>query len=246
MDELERLDQRAVELLTELADNPNGEGARQFDSLLYEFVWRYLRAKGDQIPARVAAYTGIDATAAPQPQPGELAEVAHEATIVALRRVREKAGVFDPARGKPTLWVIGAAEYAYVEVAKAIAKARRSEHLAFRDPADLLEIPDSSPSTEEHVISKLSSEQALAHAAEALSEREFAAVRLVDTLGLSYAEAAERMFGDASADRVVDGLLSRGRRRLALAWQGRQRSVSGSAMGKVSGDGADNTGEENV
>jgi DNA-directed RNA polymerase specialized sigma24 family protein len=246
MDDLERLDQRALELLHELASNPDGDCARQFDSLLYEFVWRYLRAKGEEIPARVAAYMGAEGTAAPQPQPAELAEVAHEATVIALHRVRAKAARFDAARGKPTLWVIGAAEYAYVEVAKAIATARRSPRLAFHDPADLVGIPDSSPSTEEHVISKVSNEQALSEAAEALSEREFAALRLVDTLELTYSEAAERMFGDATMDRVVEGLLRRGRRRLAAAWQGREPSVSGSGTGKVTARDADNGGEEHV
>lgn len=246
MDYLEHLDQRALDLLGQLAESPEGDIERQFDALLYEFVWRYLRAKGEEITARVARYTGATSAVAPQPQPSELAEVAHEATIIALRRVRERAARFDSTRGKPTLWVIGAAEYAYVEVAKAIVGARRSPQLVFHDPGDLLHIPDSSPSTEEHVISKLSNEQALHEAAKALSEREFIALRLVDTLEFTYAEAAERMFGEASMARAVEGLLRRGRRKLAAAWQDRPPSVSGSSTGKVTGLDADDLGEEHV
>jgi DNA-directed RNA polymerase specialized sigma24 family protein len=251
MDELERLDERALGLLLRLASNPEDPCGREFDALLYEFVWRYLRAKGEDIATRVAVYTGSSGPAAPALQPGELAEVAHDATILALRRVRDNAARFDPGRGKTTLWVIGAAEYAYVEVAKAIAHARRSPSLVFEDPNDLPHIPDSSPSTEEHVVGKVANEQALSEAVSVLSEREFAALRLVDTLELTYAEAAERMFGDAGMDRVVEGLLTRGRRRLAAAWEGRQPSVSGGSSksrgaGKVPGRSADNVGEEHV
>jgi DNA-directed RNA polymerase specialized sigma24 family protein len=246
MDHPKHLDEPARELLAALAERPDEDLARRFDALLYEYVWRYLRARSETIASRVARYTSNPGIHAPRLQAGELAEVAHEATTIALRRVRQKAGEFDPARGGPVSWVIGAAEYAYVEVAKAIAAARRSSRLSFQDPQDLLDVPDWSPSTEEHVISKLSSEQALREAAEVLSDHEFAALRLVDTLKFTYAEAAEVMFGEANMERTVEGLLRRGRRRLAAVWQEHKPSVSGSPTGKVSRQGVENSGKEHV
>jgi DNA-directed RNA polymerase specialized sigma24 family protein len=246
MDELEDLDQRACELLQRLADEPEVEYAREFDRLLYEFVWRYLRGNAERIAVRVASYAGADRLAAPELLPAELAEVAHDATTIALRRVREKAARFDCTRGTPTGWVIGAAEYAYVEVAKKIVEARRSPYLAFHDPQDLIEISDFAPSTEEHIVAQISSEQALEEAAAALSEHEFAALRLVVTLKFSYSEAAEVIFGDAHMARAVDGLLTRGRKKLAAAWSDRKLSSGASPRSKVSTDGAENQGSEHV
>jgi DNA-directed RNA polymerase specialized sigma24 family protein len=155
--------------------------------------------------------------------------VAHEATKIALRRVREKAAGFDPARGTPTMWVIGNAEYAYIEVAKTIVAARRSDRLRFVAPEDLFEEPDGNPTTEEHVFRHLENEEALEDAASHISEKEFVAVRLVLTAGYSYAEAAEVIFGDATMTRQVDGLLTRGKRKLAVAWIDRKPSPRGAA-----------------
>lgn len=246
MNELQDLDERACELLRRLADEPDAESAREFDALLYEFLWLYLRGAATRIAARVAGYAGVDGVAAPELLPAELAEVAHDATTIALRRVREKAARFDSTRGTPTGWVIGAAEYAYVEVAKSLVEARRSPHLAFHDPQDFVDISDPAPSTEEHIVARVSSEQALEEAAETLSEHEFAALRLVVTLKFSYSEAAEMIFGDANMARAVDGLLTRGRKKLAAAWRDREPSSRASQESKVLTGGADNQGSEHA
>jgi DNA-directed RNA polymerase specialized sigma24 family protein len=246
MSELQRLDDEAGELLTQIATDPGGECARRFDTLLYAFVFGYLRANADRIAARVAGRAGVSGTAAPAVLAEELSEVAHDATTIALRRVREKAARFNPRRGTPTGWVIGAAEFAFVEVAKSVVAARRSQRLAFYDPQDLEFLAGYAPSTEEHVLAKVSSEQALEEAAEVLSEREWTAIRLVNTLHLSHAEAAEAIFGDGGMARSVDGLLTRGRSKLAAAWRERRAAPGAGAAGKVSGDGAEDTGGENA
>jgi DNA-directed RNA polymerase specialized sigma24 family protein len=246
MSELQRLDEEAGELLAQIADDPEGECARRFDTLLYRFVFGYLRANTNRIATRVAARVGVGGVAAPALLAEELSEVAHDATTIALRRVREKAVRFDPRRGTPTNWVIGAAEFAFVEVAKSVVAARRSPRLAFHDPEDLAVLADCAPSTEEHVLAKVSSEQALEEAVEVLSEREWAAIRLVDTLQLSHAEAAGVIFGDAAMARSVEGLLTRGRPKLAAAWSERRAAFGMRATGKVSGEDAENTGGENV
>lgn len=227
MDPIEELDRRGRALLATLAADPDDEDcARLFDDLYYKAVWTYLKANHDKLPARVARYLKVEGVVAPDVLPEEVEEVAHEATKIALRRVREKAARFDPARGTPTMWVIGSSEYAYIEVAKAIVKARRSDTLVFVDPNDLLEEPDAM-STDEHVFRHLSDEDALEDAANHVSEKEFAALRLVVTAGYSYEEAATVIFGDASMTRQVDGLLTRGKRKLAEAWIDRSPAPRG-------------------
>lgn len=221
----EELDRQGRALLARLADKPDDEeAARLFDRLYYEIVWRYLRANHEVLATRVARYLGLPGSVAPQVLLKEVDEVAHDATATALRRVRHNAWKFDPAKGSPTRWVIGNAEYAYIEVAKAVVKARRSDSLEFVDPMDLLDTPDLNPTTEEHVLRQLEDAEALADAAAHVSEKEFAALRLRATAGYSRGEAAEKIFGDATMKKQVDGLVERGARKLARAWSDRRPS----------------------
>lgn len=165
MDPIEELNRHGRALLAELADDPDSDCWRQFDALFYPAVWRYLRTSHHQLSARVARYLKIDGAVAPDVLPTEVDEVAHEATKVALRRVRQNAERFDPNRGTPAMWVIGAAEFAYVELAKSIVAARRSDSLQFLPPEDLLDVEDPNPTTEEHVIRHLWDGETLADAA---------------------------------------------------------------------------------
>jgi hypothetical protein len=126
MDETEELDRRGAALLADLAKNPIDECRRQFDALYYELVWRYLRTSNKTLGARVANYLKADGVVAPEVPEEDVADLAHEATLIALRRVREKAWKFEPSRGTATGWVIGAAEFAWVEVARTIVTARKA------------------------------------------------------------------------------------------------------------------------
>jgi DNA-directed RNA polymerase specialized sigma24 family protein len=145
--------------------------------------------------------------------------------------VRQNAWKFDATKGSPTLWVIGNAEFAYIEVAKAVVSARRSETLAFLDPLDpnndINNELDRNPTTEEHVLRHLEDADALDDAARHVSEKEFLALRLRATAGYSRGEAAERIFGDAMMKKQVDGLVERGARKLAKAWAHRKPSPRG-------------------
>jgi DNA-directed RNA polymerase specialized sigma24 family protein len=244
VDGIEDLDRRGRELLDELAANPDSDCWRQFDALFYPTVWRYLRAKHAILGARVARYLKVDGVVAPEVLPEEVDEVAHEATKVALHRVRKNAARFDPQRGTPTMWVIGNSEWAWIDVAKAIAAARRSDRLRFVAPEDLLDEPDQNPTTEEHVLRHLEDAEALEDAARHVSEKEFAALRLVLTAGYSYAEAARVIFGDETMTKQVDGLLTRGKRKLAEAWADRRPSHNGSSGSKLGGRTDDKEGSD--
>jgi DNA-directed RNA polymerase specialized sigma24 family protein len=227
MDGLEELNERGAKLLAQLALDPDGECRGLFDGLYYPIVFRYLRLNHRTLVARVSRYLKVDGVVAPEVLSEEVGEVAHDATLIALRRVRQSAARFDPARGPATGWVIHAAEFAWVEVAKAIVGARRSAELLFVAPEDLLGVADPSPTTEEHVLRHLEDAEALAEAAGHLTEREWAAVRLVVTGGYSYAEAAKVISGDETKTKQVDGLLLRGKAKLAEAWESRRTSPSG-------------------
>ena len=233
MDGIEAVDRRGRALLAELARDPDSECWKDFYDLFYEVVWKYLRANHTVLPSRVARFLRVDAVLASKVLEEEVDEVAHEATEIALRRVCDAAARFDLVNGSPTKWVIGSAHYAYVEVAKAIVLARRSEHLVFMDPQDLLYVHDPNPSTEEHVLQHLENLEALEDAASHVSQREFAALRLVITLGFSYQEAADLLFGDTTKTRKVDGLLTRGKPRLAEAWVDRRPSRRGASGSNV-------------
>lgn len=220
----QELEKRGQELLAAFQEDQSVEAAAQFDALYYEAVWRRLRESHAGLGARVATYLGLDGVVAPQVLPSEVDEVAHDATGVALRRVRNKAAGFDSKRGALGQWIIGASEFAYIEAAKTIVKSRRSNALEFVDPASLLEISDDSATTEEHVMLHLDHSAALAQVASHVSEKEFTALRLRLTAGYSRAEAAVVIFGDESMKKQVDGLVERGKRKLAKAWADRDPS----------------------
>lgn len=100
MNGLQELDRRGRELLTELAVDPDSESGKLFDALFYPPVSRYLRANHAALAPRVARYLSVDGVA-PDIQRDEIAEVAHEATLIALRRVRQNAATFDPDAAPP-------------------------------------------------------------------------------------------------------------------------------------------------
>jgi len=244
MDGMDELDLRGRALLARLVDEPDNEKcATQFNELYYEIVWRYLRAKHGVLGTRVARYLGLPGAVAPQILAQEVDDVAHDTTAKALTRVRENATKFDAAKGTPTQWVLGAAEFAYIEVAKAVVKRRRSERLEFVDPLDLLDEPDSNSTTEEHVLRQLEDAEALADAARHVSEKEFLALRLRATAGYSRGEAAEAIFGDAEMKKQVDGLVERGARKLAQAWEDRRPSPRVPGRINLQGRADDREGE---
>jgi DNA-directed RNA polymerase specialized sigma24 family protein len=103
---------------------------------------------------------------------------------------------------------------------------------------------DPSPSTEELVISKISTEQLLLEAARILSEREWEALRLVVTERYSYAEAAEAIFGSPAFTKQVDGLLTRAKRKLNEAWAHLRPGTGACESSKVQDDGAEKEGSD--
>jgi len=223
VDALEELNRRGTALLAELAANPESECWRQFDALFYEIIWRWIRANHATMAARVARYLQVEWIGGVDILPEEVDEVAHEATKVALQRVRKNAARFNPNRGTPVQWVIGAAAYAYVDEARKVLKARQPDK--FVALGDLDEPPDPTPTPEERVLRGMEDTAALDDAARHLTEKEFTAIRLVVTAGYSYAEVARMIFGDENMTKQVDGLLTRAKAKLTEAWANRKQQA---------------------
>jgi DNA-directed RNA polymerase specialized sigma24 family protein len=242
MNPIDELNRNGRAILARLAHDPDPACEQQFDALFYFPVWRHLVDSSGVLGTRVARYLGMDSALVPPLPPREVESVAHDATRTGLRRVREHAEKFDPARGAPLMWVIGAAEFAFVEISRDIFKLLARQELL--PPAEMAALGGLAPSTEEHVIRYLSDVEAFAEAAACLSEQEFVALSMVATAGYSYAEVAERLFGDPTLTKRVDGLLSRGKRKLAAAWEARRPARSGAAGTKVSPPADDRKGSD--
>ncbi|HEX3323950.1 MAG TPA: hypothetical protein VHR65_02260, partial [Solirubrobacterales bacterium] len=162
----EKRDDLGAALLAELSRNPDSTLVREFHSLFYEFIWKRLWRDQDRLSERVRRHLNASGPTTPRLRAEEIGEVAHDATTRALRRVCEGAAKFDPARGTATHWVIGASEFAFVEVAKEAVAARQPQGVEFSHPEALEGVADPAPSTEELVISRISTEQLLREAAE--------------------------------------------------------------------------------
>lgn len=231
-------------LLAELARDPASSCANEFQALFYEFIWRRLRNHQDRLARRVARYLDTDGPVAPRLQEQEIDEVAHDATARALRRVCQNASAFDPKRGTATNWVIGASEFAFIEVAKEAVRARNPEGIGFASNDALDSLIDPSPGTEEIVLAEMSSGQVLREAAEILSEREWQALRLVITERYTHAEVAMIIFGTPTFTKQVDGLLTRGKKKLREAWAERRPDSRAAGASNVSPETDDMEGSD--
>lgn len=240
----EKRDDLGAALLAQLAQNPGSSLATEFHALFYEFIWKRLWRDRDRLSDRVRRHLGAAGPTAPALPPEEVGEVAHDATTRALRRVCDNAWKFDPNRGTATHWVIGASEFAFIEVAKEVAAARRPRGVQFDPPELLEEVIDPTPGTEEVVITQISTEEILSEAANLLSEREWDALRLVVTERYSYAEAAELIFGSPGFTKEIDGLLTRAKRKLNEAWPHLRPGSGENENTKVGDDVADKEGSD--
>lgn len=212
---------RATALLLAVAAGVSG-AAREYDTLLYPLVFAAVKQRGRVLAVEAARLTGTDALSVPSVPDSDLEWVANDVAVHALERARARAHRFDPARGDGATWALRAASFSYVDVVRATYGARRrmtvvptqddalasaiDQHQVASDPADLVE-----------------QRAALDAALAALTADERFVMLATTHYGMSYAETAQILFGDASHVRRVDRLRQSARRSLRAAeeaWRG--------------------------
>lgn len=117
------LEERAAALLRRQSEGDQAL-ASEFDALLYPVVLGYVKQRNRSLGETIARRTG-GVNPAPIVEAQDLDEVAHETTLLALRRARASAGRFDATLGSAVSWVLRAAAFAYLEVARKYARDRR-------------------------------------------------------------------------------------------------------------------------
>lgn len=204
---------RALALLNAVGREPTPTAVHAFDEFYYPLVVSFVRKRHRAIGLEVAAKTGATGSAAPLLSLRHVEEAAHVTALVALRRARASARGFDPALGSPTSWVLRAASFAYVEVAKRLA--RDDERLG--DPDTEAEAQPAPPDISDPAV-LVEQHAQLDDLFLVLGDDERRVVVLVLRYSYSYAEVAAVLFGDATATKRVDRLLQSARKKLAIRW----------------------------
>jgi hypothetical protein len=239
----EELDRYGARLLAEMASDPECPACQEFARVFYPVVWGYLRANHSRIGTIVGGFAGSAKSAAPQLLPEEVDQVAHDATERAIRRLRRNAAQFDAAEGPATKWILGAAGFTFVEVAKKTVAARtRGPELVLEDPTGVEERIDGHEALQEDFLRRVINQETYREVAALLNENEWTALRLQVLMDMSCAAIARAMFDDQTKTRKVEGLLERGKKKLAEEWRDRRPS-----QGKVTTtnvrSGTDDKGE---
>jgi DNA-directed RNA polymerase specialized sigma24 family protein len=209
--------QRALALLNAVAREPSPTAVRVFDEFFYPLVVAYVRKRHRMLGLEVAARSGNGGSAAPLLSRHQIDEAAHVTALTALRRARASARRFDPERGSPVAWVLRAAGFAYVEVAKAMAQDER--RLMTQAEADAeADIGQPAPAAMSDPAEAVAGQDLIDQVFLVLADDERAVAILRLRYDSTYAEIAEALFGDASATKRVDHLLYSARRKLATRW----------------------------
>lgn len=194
------------QLMATVAAAPDSPAAQKFDELFYPHVLRYARKRNHALGVEAARLLGQEGNIAPRLSPQQLDEAAHLTATKALESARRSAKKFDPSKGTALAWVLRAAAFAYVDVARLLAGSdRRFQDVATSD-ADLERLlhrdrdsEDPSEVAENHDI--------LARYFSLLTDEERLVVLAREKFNLSYVEIAEIVFKDASAAKRVDKML---------------------------------------
>lgn len=213
---------RATELLLRVAAGDMG-AAHDYDDLLYLFLFRALKDRGNRAAAGARRLVGAD-LALPPVRPEDVDEVAHDATVAGLAKARKASSRFDAGRGDGATWALNASLMAFVDVVRQRYGPRRDTTTTPVDPAELAS--DTQAVGSQHDPQRLvEARQALTSALEELTDEERFVVLGRFQSGLSYEEIAAYMWGNPSAVRRVDRLLQSARRRLRESeerWRGEE------------------------
>ena len=192
------------------------DAAREYDTLLYPLVYAAAKQRGRVLASQAARLTGTDGISVPVVPACDVDLIANDVAVHALEHARAAARRFDPARGDGVTWALRVAAFSYVDVVRATYGTRRALTIVPSDDEELAAAVDTGGSAPDPAV-VVEQRAALDAALAALTRDERFVVLATMHYGLSYAETAEQLFGDAGQVRHVDRLRQSARRSLAEA-----------------------------
>lgn len=208
---------RASMLLRAIAAGVPG-AADDYDTLLYPLIYAAVKKRGRLLASQAARLTGTDAMPLPTVPVCDLDLIANDVAVQALERARATAQRFDPARGDGLMWAFRAASFSYVDVVRATYGTRRALVMVPTEDEQLTQAADGAGCAPDPAV-VIEQRAALDAALATLTDAERFVVLATMHYGLSYAETAQLLFGDAGLARRVDRLRQSARRALAKADQ---------------------------
>lgn len=201
----------ALALMNAVARDSTAAAVQAFDEFFYPLVVNYIAEQHDTIGFEVASWMGASGSACPKLDSHQVEEAQQRVALISLRRARASATRFDPAQGSPVAWVLRAAAYAYVEVAKQLA--RDQDELAVSQEA-----METVAAPAEDLAETLGRQQMVDDLFLVLSDDERRVVALVLRHGYTYKQAARWLFGSVDEAKRVDHLLQSARKKMASRW----------------------------
>jgi len=186
-----------------------------YDALLFPLLNEVALRRGAMLAADAAARVGTASTAA-NVRSIDLEELASASAYRALERARASALRFDPERGDGASWALGALGYAYLDVARELARSRR---LAIELPSEDLTLHTRSELEQNDPAVQAEVRDAISRALASLTDDERYVILATQHYGLSYREVAELRFGNEEETKRVDRLLQSARSKLRDAHQ---------------------------
>jgi DNA-directed RNA polymerase specialized sigma24 family protein len=194
------------------------DAAQDYDTLLYPIIYGAVKQRGRLLASQAARLTGTDGIPVPAVPACDVDWIANDVAVHALEHARATARRFDPARGDGVTWALRAAAFSYVDVVRATYGTRRALTIVPTDDEQLRVAVDAASATQDPAVI-VEQRAALDAALEALTPDERFVVLATIHYGMSYAETAQLLFGDAGQVRRIDRLRQSARRSLAEAEQ---------------------------
>ena len=216
---------RATQLLLAVAARRSGS-AEAYDTLLYPVVFTAVKKRGRLLVRQAAQMTGTGGLPVPFVPDCDLEWVAHDVAVHALDRARATAARFDPARGDGATWALRQAAFSYVDVVRTSYGGRRAMTVVPTEDEQLAAAAHRTHAVADPAV-LVEQRAALDAALASLPQAERFVVLATMHQGLTYAETAELLLGDANQVRRVDKLLQSARRRLTVAEQAWRAERSG-------------------
>ncbi len=192
--------------------------AQDYDTLLYPLIYAAVKKRGRLLANQAARLTGTNGMPVPTVPASDLDLIANDVAVHALERARASAQRFDPARGDGLMWALRIANFSYIDVVRATYGTRRTLVIVPTEDEQLTEAADRAGCAPDPAV-VIEQRAALDAALGALTREERFVVLATMHYGLSYAETAQLLFGDASQVRRVDRRRQSARRALAEAEQ---------------------------